>query len=323
MNNYSSILITGANGFVGKNLIEFLQKNGYHNLIGLYHTNKPIIDGVEWHPFELTRSESYENLIQEDQFVIHLAAKISYESKDIDQLYQVNVRATESLVNICLLKKVKKLIFVSSASTLTKSHDPTRVSDKTQGKPFFYSTYAKTKYLGELEIHRAQAEGLDTCILNPCLILGEGDWNTGSLSLLKRMAKGLKFYPVGSLGIVDIQTVCQSIINVMKEIPDPGPILLHRYSISFKKLIEIVCNHIGTKPPLRALSPWMYRSFIFVEKLKSWFGKSKNIVTTETAKISSTSFSYEGSDEGLLNGSTSVELEKLVIQCLNFNINNK
>jgi nucleoside-diphosphate-sugar epimerase len=39
------------------------------------------------------------------------------------------------------------------------------------------SEYGKTKYLAEMEVWRGIGEGLEAVIVNPVIILGNGDWN--------------------------------------------------------------------------------------------------------------------------------------------------
>jgi len=62
------------------------------------------------------------------------------------------------------------------------------------------SVYSTSKYHAEMEIWRGIAEGLNAVIINPSIILGPGDWNSGSSKLFTTMYNGLKFYSIGSNG---------------------------------------------------------------------------------------------------------------------------
>jgi dihydroflavonol-4-reductase len=47
-----------------------------------------------------------------------------------------------------------------------------------------HSGYAVTKYLSENEVWRGIEEGLNAVIINPSVIIGPGDWNESSLTIV-------------------------------------------------------------------------------------------------------------------------------------------
>lgn len=120
MNKASHILITGASGFVGRHLIRALKEHGLSNLTGLYHSACPEIMDIRWHKVDLRDPDSLEEVILNVDTVIHLAALVSYDRKDTTALRKVNYYGTRDLVNICLQQGVRRLIYLSSASTLTE-----------------------------------------------------------------------------------------------------------------------------------------------------------------------------------------------------------
>jgi hypothetical protein len=52
---------------------------------------------------------SLENALENQDFVVHTAALVSFAPKDRNQMFKVNVEGTANLVNICLEKNIKKL----------------------------------------------------------------------------------------------------------------------------------------------------------------------------------------------------------------------
>ncbi len=293
MNKDQTILITGADGFVGTRLIHQLLNTGYTKII--CHTravkdygNPRIVNTYG----DLRNISSIEEWIKDVDCVIHLAGKISYQTADKYDLLRDNHILTRDLVNSCINANVKKLIFLSSASTLTRTSNPFLISEAAQGRAIFHSNYAKSKYLAELEIHRGQAEGLNCTILNPCLILGEGDWSRSSLGLLKRISGGLKYYPSGNLGIVDVNFVIQNIMQSIENQLDIGPHLLFQSAYSYKDFINLVCNQLKISSPIRVLPYSKARVFSIFEFFRNIFKGSKNIITQETAFLSSNTFTY-------------------------------
>ncbi|MCC6815054.1 MAG: NAD-dependent epimerase/dehydratase family protein [Saprospiraceae bacterium] len=288
----SKILITGASGFVGTQLIEYLESlNKYHLILHSRskhqkNSKHQVLSG------DLIESLSSMENLKDVDCVIHLAGCVSYNSSMKNQLYEDNVLLTRALVNLCIDQGIKKLIFLSSASTLTRSSDPLLISENAIGRPVFHSYYAKTKYLAELEVFRAIEEGMKCVILNPCIILGEGDWNRSSLQVLQKIANGLKFYPVGSIGLIDVRKVVQAIHYAIETERSGLKHLLWQKNIIYKNFIEKACKILNINAPNIKLKYNISKILARFEPIKSYLTRSKNIITNETAFLSAQSFTY-------------------------------
>lgn len=290
------------------------------HIIGLYREHELSEIPVSWIKADLNQFDILDEILAKVDVVIHLAGLISYDEKDYKSLMLNNFQLTRELLNNCLFHKIQKFIYLSSSSTLGKSNHPFVISDKLQGRPIFYSNYAKSKYLGELEVQRAASEGLNAVILNPTLILGEGDWNKGSLSILKRMSEGLKFFPKGTVGIVDLQFVVKAILQSLEEEISIGPHLLHNYTTTYENLISLVAHETGGQVPKLGIPLTLALWFSRLEKLRCWFTGRKKVITMETAFLSSQTFSYI-KEVNQFKASEDVEsLEILIHRCISTNI---
>jgi nucleoside-diphosphate-sugar epimerase len=67
------------------------------------------------------------------------------------------------------------------------------------------SNYAQSKYLSELEVWRGVGEGLNAVMVNPVIILGEGDWDAGSSQIFKSIYNEFPWYSDGVSGFVDVK----------------------------------------------------------------------------------------------------------------------
>src|SRR5690606_24084668 len=77
------------------------------------------------------------------------------------------------------------------------------------------SGYSISKYESEMEVWRGVAEGLDALIVNPSLIIGASAGQRGSGQVFHLLHKGLNYFPVGSVGLVDVEDVAQIMILLM------------------------------------------------------------------------------------------------------------
>lgn len=144
-----TVLVTGSQGFIGRNVMEILPKYG-HSVIGLDRKDGAIIVHDLNNPLDWTPAVHVDA-------VIHLAAVTGVRSTGVD--YTENIRVTQSIVNWCVRNGVRQLINASSSSVYGSRSDPMREAYK--AAPI--SDYAKSKLLCEEWLRRTgvQTHGLN------------------------------------------------------------------------------------------------------------------------------------------------------------------
>ncbi|HNE28527.1 MAG TPA: SDR family NAD(P)-dependent oxidoreductase, partial [Saprospiraceae bacterium] len=215
------ILVTGGTGFVGSYLIRLLVQHGYHvralrRADSAMHLVHDVADRVEWVEADVTDLVALEEAFEGVTQVCHCAAMVSFHPRDVRRMMQVNVDGTANIVNLCLHFGVRKLVHVSSIAAIGRSKERKHLDEKSpwvQSK--VTSQYAISKYQGEQEAWRGHAEGLDVAIVNPAIILGSGYWNVGSGRFFQQVNDGLKFWPVGRSGFVDVRDVAQFMLLLL------------------------------------------------------------------------------------------------------------
>lgn len=108
------ILITGADGFIGKNLLEYLSQKNI-SVIGISRK----ISNKKLQKISLFNTKKLQSFIIRNKFdtVVHLAASINEE--DPDTMLKNNYITTLNLLNAC--KSINKFIFTSSHAVYGKS----------------------------------------------------------------------------------------------------------------------------------------------------------------------------------------------------------
>ena len=119
MYSKQNILITGANGFVGKYLITNLAKNKNYNIIAGIKDIEPYCENnINFINLDITNLECFNKIKSEIDYIIHLAAYIPAKEdiSDINHLFEVNEKGTLNTLIFAAQKKIKKFIFFSSIS---------------------------------------------------------------------------------------------------------------------------------------------------------------------------------------------------------------
>lgn len=290
------IVVTGGTGLLGSALIRGLAANPEYQIVS-------IARNVENTPNDITQFKNVQSVagdildlpfleqtLQGADVVIHTAAMVSFHKSDLKQLFEINVTGTENIVNTCLDLHTPRLIHVSSVASIGK---PDKVIDsktrvdvsedyKYQDSPLI-SAYGKSKYLAELEVWRGQAEGLETVVINPSVILGEGDWSSSSTQLFKYVYDQNKFLTGGFLNYVDVKDVVAILLQLVTSKISNSRYIVNAGHVSYKKFFDLIAENFGVKAPSISLSKWPIEILWRLEALRSFLFGSKPLITKETA----------------------------------------
>ncbi len=151
------ILVTGSSGFIGKEIVKRLDKS------------KVITDSNNSERIELQNREQVMKLDSADM-VIHLGGKTPQKELKWSEYFDNNVIGTLNVLEYCIQKKVKKMIYVSSYVYGNPKYCP--IDENHPINP--HNAYTESKYLGErlCEFYCNRSD-LNLIILRPFNIFGE------------------------------------------------------------------------------------------------------------------------------------------------------
>jgi dihydroflavonol-4-reductase len=292
------ILVTGASGFLGSHLVRHLSANG-HIVRALYFNTAPSaalqqLPNTTWLQCDLLDIFAVEEAMQDITEVYHCAGIVSFERRRKEELMHFNVESTANIVNEALEQNIRKLLFVSSVAALGKAAKQEQViTEEAQWEETgYYSAYGQSKYMAEMEVWRAMAEGLNAVIINPVTILGEGNWDEGSARLIKVAYEEFPFYTSGGTGWVDVLDVVKAAYMLMQSDIQDERFIVSAGNYPFKDIFTMMAREMGRKPPhiragrLLAGLLWRWNEF-----RSSLFG-AKISVTKETARAARRTVRY-------------------------------
>lgn len=291
------ILVTGGSGLLGSELINQLINKGQkvRALVNSTPLKNFSADKVESFNADILDVVSLEDAMHGITEVYHCAGFVSYNPKMYKRLYKINVEGTSNVVNAALSANVKKLIHVSSVATLEKD-EAELITEKMSFKEMhFESNYAKTKHLGELEVWRAMAEGLNAAIVNPSIILGNGNWNEGSSAIFKSVYNEFPWYTNGVAGFVDVKDVASAMIILMESDIVDERFILSAVNESFKNIFTLIAKGFNKRIPYKKTTPFLANIVWRLESLRSKISGKKPLITKETARSAFKETRYDNS----------------------------
>ncbi len=191
-----NILVTGANGFVGKVLCSALLSKGNYvaGVVRQSIYNSPqdaMSDTVVIR--EINAVTDWTSALKNRELVFHLAARV-HVMKDVSadplaEFRKVNLHGTENLARQAARAGVKRLIYVSSIKVNGEGTSGTAFSELDTPNP--QDPYGISKWEAEQALHRVSQEtGLEIVIVRPPLVYGPGV-KGNFISLFKAISKGL------------------------------------------------------------------------------------------------------------------------------------
>lgn len=193
MNN--RILVTGASGFIGKNLVERLltEKKKVKALVRNIGDAKFFRDqNVEVFMGDLLNKKSLDEPTKNVDIVFNLAGGLPHHHlSDIDY-WNINVLGTRNLISFALKNKVKSFVHISTVGIYGTA--PINVSERSKPNPS--DVYSRSKLKGEEIVKQFQRKGLPTTIIRPTIAYGPWDTRPGFFDLFK-LAKRNLLFPIG------------------------------------------------------------------------------------------------------------------------------
>ncbi len=232
-----NIIVTGASGFVGQNLQQYLQKSQYK-------VQKLSL-----------RIENWQNHINQNGLaIIHLAGKAhdTANTSADEEYFKVNRDLTIALFNQFIKTDIRDFFYFSSVKAVADTVDGV-LDEEVEGKP--YTAYGKSKLEAEQYLlSQPLPEGKRLFIIRPCMIHGAG--NKGNLNLLyKVVEKGIpwplaSFHNQRSFLSIDNLSFLINEMLINKELSSGIFNFADDDALSTNELVSLIAETLGKKPKL-------------------------------------------------------------------------
>ena len=168
-----NVLVTGATGFIGRNLVqELAQRKGYENIFCLVRNEKKAARlkpfGVKLIYADITRRDTLEKIKEEKiDVVFHCAGYVGNKRKLLEK---INVLGTENICELSRQLKVERMVYLSSIAVVSGN----KQIPLTEDLPYNATgSYGQSKIEAEKKVLEFRRNGLRAVIIRPCMIYGE------------------------------------------------------------------------------------------------------------------------------------------------------
>jgi dihydroflavonol-4-reductase len=249
------ILVTGASGFIGQNLVPRLIQLGHDvRTFGRASAAPQALAklGVEHARGDVTNPEQVAAAVKDCEMVFHLAGLVSYRKKDQARQYAVNVLGTRHVMQACLREKVGRVVHTSSVAAFGLPRKGEIGNEEIEyNLKGLGLAYCDTKHEGEQEVMKFYSNGLNVIILNPGIIFGEGDTHPHHHAIFAAMSKGsLIGVPPGGVTFSDIHDVVDAYISCLSKGRFGQRYSIVSSNLSFKEAASIFAKLNGARAPL-------------------------------------------------------------------------
>lgn len=173
-----AIIVTGAGGFVGSNLVQRLRELG-RPVMALRRGAEASVDGGECQA-DITRAEQLAALVERGvraDVIVHLAGRVEIALRpdsqrpeescrpaqtSVAQLYAANVMGTANVVDFALACGARKIVFASSQTVYGYGEDG-KADEDTPLRPLEH--YAASKVCAEKLLETTSRQGISVAVL--------------------------------------------------------------------------------------------------------------------------------------------------------------
>ena len=160
------VLVTGASGFIGKNIINELLSHDY-KVVALTRNPDFSIQGADVVVGDITKKETLFDAFVDIDGVFHNAALALDWGKRKD-FQNVNVRGTKNVLQLCQKNGIKRIVYISSAGVYGFPNISERITENSPTNPLNH--YHQSKLDGETVL--CLAEETIVSIIRPPLVIG-------------------------------------------------------------------------------------------------------------------------------------------------------
>ena len=281
-----TVLLTGANGFLGGHLCrELLRRNYAVRAFVRPETDRRVLDGlpVDVWPGDLRDPANVRAAVYGCDYVIHAGARAQVNPARSPELVEININGTAAVLAAAVQAKVERLIFVGTANVFGFG---TKHKPGTESYPYMGSRYGSDymdskRAATDLVLKAVREDDLSALLVHPTFMIGPLDYKiTSNALLLALYQRKIAGVPTGGKNYVHVADVATATVNALTMGRVGESYILGNENLSYKEAFGMMASVMQVKPPALPVPP-------IVAKAMGWVGDITYKLTGRLAALNS------------------------------------
>ncbi|MGO8969309.1 MAG: NAD-dependent epimerase/dehydratase family protein [Myxococcaceae bacterium] len=216
-----NVLVTGATGFLGTAVVQRLAEAGHRvRMVGRHPPGRELLELGQFHALDLEQPSAVRPALAGMDALLHLAGRVSFDSRDGRAMYRLHVDATRALLEeIRANGGIGRLVLASTSGTTAVSRTE-RVGREEDTAPLDvigrWPYYLSKVYEERLTIDFCRKHAIPLVVCNPSLLLGPGDTRLSSTwTVAKFLQRDLPSMPNGGMCFVDVRDAAAAFVAAL------------------------------------------------------------------------------------------------------------
>ncbi len=261
------VLVTGANGFLGTNIVHALLECEEFNYevraFGLEKDSTKYIkhDRVEIVLGDVLNIDDVNGVVKEVDYIIHSAGDTSFWSKRFKIQRRINIEGTRNVLEAAIKEKVKRLVHTATIDTI--GINPNGLTDETWTEFTYAGTgnvYAESKRVAEKMVLSYVDKGLiDAIVINPGSMIGPFDHTLQYGRLFGELQRGeVPGIPCGGVSWGHVTEVAKAHVTALKHGRVGHKYICAGENVSYEEVFKEIANIVGAKKIPKIVFPkWL------------------------------------------------------------------
>ena len=253
-------LVTGANGFLGSQLVRTLIERG--ESVKAFVRPGSNLAALSGYPSDRLKIAVGDIRIEQGVFaalanctrMYHVAANFKLWAPDRSRIISPAVEGMRATLRAARARKLEKIVVTSSAGVLGTTANEELMDESHEFNVTDPEAYFAAKVAADQVAAEFIAEGLPVVLALPATIVGPGDWKptpNGQLVLDYLNTAPTSHFPVsgGGINIVDVEDVALGHVLAMERGVPGERYLLGGENLTFSRVFETLCDLTGLAEP--------------------------------------------------------------------------
>ena len=283
-----TILVTGANGFIGSHIVRCLLKRGYP--VRAFVRNDADTRNLSWLNIEIVRGDLLRASTVVDaaagcKAVIHAAGWINTHPLNSWRVWEVNFIGTANVLTAAQKAGVEKVIYTASIFTLGVNTDGQPANESvTDNLTHLKFPYLSARRAAEAKAAKMLDDGLPLVFVYPTYCIGPGIHDLGASpyrQIIAFLRGWMPFYSSGGLNLADVRDAAEAHVLALEYGGVGQKYLVGGENITFRDLLARLAQasnvrRVTLRAPNAAIlaSGW----------LMQWFSR-KPLMDAATARL--------------------------------------